>query len=160
MAVSRSALPLRERRAARAILLDPTDRVLLLRGRDPGRTDGPAWWFTPGGGIRAHEDPLAALRRECWEELGFVPEEILGPIEHRRYAFEFDRHWLVQETDYYWAPVPAFSPVPQQWSDLERRFILGWRWWPADSLAASAETIYPEDLPAMIVAAKARFRLR
>lgn len=134
----------------RVILLDRSGCVLLLRGRDPGVPDGPAWWFTPGGGIESGEDPLTALRRECWEELGHVPLDIRGPIAHRRYSFEFDRHRLVQETDYYWARQERFEPVPQQLSDLERSFLLGWRWWTAESLGASAEAIYPEDLSGLI----------
>ena len=143
-------LPRRERRAVRVILLDPEHRVLLLRGRDPATPDGPSWWFTPGGGIRAAEEPLTALRRECWEELGYVPARFTGPLAHRHYEFPFDQHWLVQETDYYAAVAPAFRPAAQHLSGLEQRFLLGWRWWPRTTLATTTETIYPEDLDALV----------
>ena len=135
----------------RALLLDPADQILLLRGRDPGVANPTTWWFTPGGGINPDEQPLAALRRECWEELGYVPEQFHGPIARRRYCFEFDKHWLVQDTEYFWARVPAFDPMPQHLSELEKRFLLGWRWWPQASLAATTEVIYPEDLTGLIV---------
>ena len=147
-------LPRRERSAVRAILLDPRQRVLLLRGRDPAAPDAAAWWFTPGGGVRAAEDAISALRRECWEELGYVPQHFAGPLAHRRYEFAFDEHWLIQETDYYAASVPFFRPAPQRLSDLERRFLLGWRWWPLELVAASDETIYPDDLLTVIGAAR------
>ena len=145
-----AGLPRRERHAVRVILLDPQDRVLLLRGRDPGVPDGPSWWFTPGGGIRPEEQPLPALRRECWEELGYVPDRLTGPLAHRRYEFPFDGHWLVQETDYYAAVAPAFRPAAQRLSGLERRFLLGWHWWPRAALSMTTETIYPEDLDSLI----------
>ncbi len=146
-------LPRRERSAVRAILLDPAQRVLLLRGRDPAAPQSAAWWFTPGGGRHAAEDPGTALRRECWEELGFVPDRFIGPLAHRRYEFPFDDHWLVQQTEYYAAAVPAFRPTPQALSELEQRVLLGWRWWPRSLLDRSAETIYPTDLADLIAAA-------
>ena len=146
-------LPRLERTAVRAILLDPDASVLLLLGRDPADPTGPSWWFTPGGGVDPGEPPIAALRRECWEEVGYVPEELHGPLAHRRYAFPFDQRWLVQETDYYWSRVPAFEPRPQQLTDIERRTILGWRWWRRGALAASGHTVYPEDLTELAEAA-------
>ena len=42
---------MRERLTARVVMLDPKDRVLLMQGRLPGRPDGPAFWFTIGGGV-------------------------------------------------------------------------------------------------------------
>lgn len=149
-------LPRRERHAVRVILLDPQSRVLLLRGRDPALSDGPSWWFTPGGGMRPNEQPLPALRRECWEELGHVPAAFTGPLAHRRYEFPFDGHWLVQETDYYAAVAPAFRPAAQRLSGLEQRFLLGWRWWPPAALSATTETIYPADLGYLIELALAQ----
>jgi 8-oxo-dGTP pyrophosphatase MutT (NUDIX family) len=147
-------LPRRERAAVRVILLDPQQRILLLRGQDPALPDSPAWWFTPGGGVRGGEDPLAALRRECWEELGFVPRRFTGPLAHRRYEFAFDDHWLVQDTDYYAAAVRPFRPAPQRLTSLEQRFLLGWRWWPLPKVAAADETIYPDDLADLAEAAR------
>lgn len=139
-------LPRRERRAARAVLLDPAGRVLLLRGRDPALPEAPSWWFTPGGGIRPGEEPLGALRRECWEELGLRLSAARGPLLSRVYEFPFDGAWLVQDTEYYAARVAPFRPAAQSLSEREARFILGWRWWSRAALTATSETIYPEDL--------------
>lgn len=145
-------LPRRQRRAVRAILIDPARRVLLLHGHDPGVQDADSWWFTPGGGVRFGEDPVDALRRECWEELGFVPDGIAGPIARRRHAFVFDGQWLDQDTHYYWARVPAFDPAPGRLTARERRFLLGWRWWDAGEFPGSPEQIYPEDLADLVKA--------
>ena len=147
-----AGLPRLQRRAARGVLLDPRGSVLLLHGRDPALIDGPTWWFTPGGGIHRGEDPVAALCRECWEELGFVPAQFAGPIAWRTDEFAFDGRWLMQESSFYWAAVPRFEAAPQQLTALERRFILGSRWWSMEDLRTTDETIYPTDLAALISA--------
>jgi double-stranded uracil-DNA glycosylase len=77
-----SGLPIR--RAVRAVVADPDDRVLLLRYG----SDRDAWWITPGGGIDPGESDEAALRRELREELGLDDVEV-GPL-----LFERERHFL------------------------------------------------------------------
>src|SRR5690606_28107491 len=51
------------RRAARVILLDDADRLLLVRGHDAGETSR-SWWFTVGGGLEPGEDVRAGALRE------------------------------------------------------------------------------------------------
>ncbi|GAA3741274.1 8-oxo-dGTP pyrophosphatase MutT (NUDIX family) [Spinactinospora alkalitolerans] len=58
----------RTRGAAIAVLRDARGRVLLVK---PTYKPG---WGLPGGVIEMGESPLAACRRECAEELGFVPK--------------------------------------------------------------------------------------
>jgi 8-oxo-dGTP pyrophosphatase MutT (NUDIX family) len=57
---------LRLRDAVRAVVLDPDERVLLVRFEFPN------WrgWATPGGGIDPGESDEAAIRRELAEETG------------------------------------------------------------------------------------------
>ncbi|GLU48446.1 NUDIX domain-containing protein [Nocardiopsis ansamitocini] len=57
----------RTRGAASALLRDDGGRVLVVK---PTYRPG---WGLPGGVIEMGESPLAACRRECVEELGFVP---------------------------------------------------------------------------------------
>ncbi len=76
------AMETMHRPAARVICLDASDRVLLLRWRDP--VDGTWLWEPPGGGIDPGETPLTAARRELVEETGLDPEAILErsvPVE-------------------------------------------------------------------------------
>src|SRR5215469_2972472 len=58
------------RRAARVILLDPADRVLLMRYDQPPPNG--QHWATPGGGAEDGEDYPAAALRELAEETGWT----------------------------------------------------------------------------------------
>ncbi|MDP9465373.1 MAG: NUDIX domain-containing protein, partial [Actinomycetota bacterium] len=70
---------LRIRQAVRALVIDPDQRVLLVRFEFPTATR----WALPGGGLEPGEDHLDALRRELEEELGLV-DAVIGPqIWHR-----------------------------------------------------------------------------
>ena len=70
---------LRIREAARALVLDPEDRVLLVRWELPGPDGLVHVWGTPGGGVEADEDFETALRREVAEELG-LDAVTIGPL--------------------------------------------------------------------------------
>jgi len=58
------------RPAVRALLVDESEQILLLRGTVP--TTGAPFWFAPGGGIEPGESAPAALGRELSEELGLI----------------------------------------------------------------------------------------
>ncbi|GAA4198820.1 hypothetical protein GCM10022220_00530 [Actinocatenispora rupis] len=66
------------RRSARILLVDDTDRVLLLRFRTPTSTG----WVTPGGGVEAGETLAQAAVRELREEIGLAttPADLGGPV--------------------------------------------------------------------------------
>jgi ADP-ribose pyrophosphatase YjhB (NUDIX family) len=56
------------RRAARAILIDDHDRLVLIKRMKPGQA---LYWTVPGGGVDDTDDSVeAALHRELAEELG------------------------------------------------------------------------------------------
>ena len=93
---------------------------------------------------------MTAAKRECWEELGFVPEVLHGPIGRHHTAFAFNGRWLIQDSAFFWARVTRFEPAPQELTPLEERFILGWRWWSPAELQTSDERIYPADLAELL----------
>ena len=70
------------RQAAAAILRNNGKVLLQLRDEDP-RIDHPGFWSFLGGGIKAGETPVEALRRELLDEIGVdVPVlEFLQTVE-------------------------------------------------------------------------------
>ena len=139
------------RKAARVLLLDPADRLLLLHGFDPLQ---PArqWWFTPGGGVEPGEDLRTAARREIAEETG-IAEVDLGPLIARRSAaFSFDGRSFEQDEWYYLGRTGTTETDASGQTELERRSTDGVRWWTAAELSATEETVHPEALAGLLAA--------
>lgn len=110
-----------EREAARVLLLDADDRVLLVaHAPEPGRTV----WTAPGGGLEPGEDHETAAHREVTEELGLAVD--LGPwVWSRAVTFAFRGIWLHQLERWYLARGeldPAGSPLDDVAVDEARWF--------------------------------------
>ncbi|MEY9839042.1 NUDIX hydrolase [Streptacidiphilus sp. EB103A] len=133
------------RRAARVLLLDPAERILLLHGFDP-LVPGRTWWFTPGGGVEGEEDLTDTARREVAEETG-ITDIALGPLVARRSsAFSFDGRSFDQDEWYYLARTGTTALDASGQTELELRTVDELRWWSLPELLATTETVYPEGL--------------
>jgi ADP-ribose pyrophosphatase YjhB (NUDIX family) len=105
------------RPAVRVMLLDPADRVLLVRWHFPDQPAdrGPRdVWGTPGGGIEAGESHPEAVLRELREETGLrLDPSDCGPcVAHRRHVIPFGGGYDGQEEWFYLVRVPALDPAP------------------------------------------------
>lgn len=142
---------LRIRRAVRAAILDPDDRILLVRFEFPTRTV----WATPGGGQEHGEDDEATLRRELHEELG-LRLDTLGPlIWTRTHVIPFiDGMWDGQRDLIYLLRVPTFTPAPAlSWEQLRAERVHEMRWWSLAELEAAGEhgvIFAPGRLPTLV----------
>ena len=137
------------RRAARVVLLDPSDRILLLHGFEPA-DPAVSWWFTPGGGVEAGESLEAAARREVAEETG-ITSVLLGPVLwDRTCAFAFDGRRWEQDEWYYLGRTEAIEVHSGGQTELERRSVAGLRWWTCEELLRSRETVYPTRLAGLL----------
>ena len=140
-----SGLPLR--RAVRALVLDPADRVLLVRFEWPDKTV----WAPPGGGIDPGETPEEAIVRELAEECGLRGFE-LGPLIWTRTHWHTDMGgWGGQEEQIYLVRTDAFEPAPE-WNDeqLAAEGIGGQRWFTRGELAEPGLIFAPRRLPALL----------
>lgn len=134
------------RYAARLLVIDPRERVLLFRGLDPAHPERGTWWFTPGGGVEDGEDAATAARRELQEETGIAVAEV-GPVVHRAEAdYEFDSVRYRQLEDYYLVRVRSAEVDIAGWTELEQRFLVEVRWWPRFELQRTKDIVFPANL--------------
>lgn len=133
------------REAVRALVLDPDDRILLVRFVAPS-SDG-SWWATPGGGLEG-ESIEEALRRELREEAGLVEFELGPAVWTRRHAFMWDGRELDQRETFLVVRAEAFEPQPSV--DLAAEFVHELRWWTLDEIERSSEVFAPRELAARL----------
>ena len=140
-----SAQPeLRIRRAVRAVLLDPADRVLLVRFDFPTAVV----WALPGGGIEPDEDPVDALRRELAEELGLVGVDVGPHVWSRLHVIPMlNGEWDGQTDQIHLVHTAAFTPAPQiGWERRNAEYVHELRWWTLDEVLASTGLFAPRRL--------------
>lgn len=124
------------RDAARVILLDGQDRVLLLRCGEPGNPR--RWWIAPGGGLDTDETHEQAARRELREETGLGDVD-LGPcVWHREHEFDWLGRRIRQRERFFVARVAHFSPSRAGHTQDELMYLDDHRWWSVAEIEAAA----------------------
>jgi 8-oxo-dGTP pyrophosphatase MutT (NUDIX family) len=139
------------RRAARVLVLDHTDRILLFLDSDLGLDPVPHWWITPGGGVDPGEEDVAAAVRELWEETGLrlAASDLIGPMAVRHVVHGYSDQVTHQDEVYFAVRVPAFTIDTSGHTEEERLTVAGVRWWTREDLTASPEDRWPRTLDAI-----------
>lgn len=134
------------REAVRAIVLDPDDRILLVRWVNEDH--GVDVWLTPGGGLDEGEDPDEGLRRELREEADLDTFEAGPLIWTRTHVFPWYGRTIEQRETFTLVRVPRFEARPTPEHAIEG--VRDIRWWTLEEIESSAETFAPRRLAALL----------
>jgi 8-oxo-dGTP pyrophosphatase MutT (NUDIX family) len=139
---------MRIRQTARVVLLDPEDRILLMRARASRGAE--AYWFTVGGEIEPGETLLEAAAREIVEETGFTDAD-LGPVPWRdEFVLAVRGEEVHFKQLYVVARTQGGAPSTAGWLAHEHELTDELRWWTIDEIAAAGQTIYPIGLSELL----------
>ena len=136
------------RTGIRALVVDPNERIVLVRFAFPARS----LWAAPGGGVEEGEDDTATLARELREELGL---ELAGPVGAcvwvRTHIFPMSR-WDGQTERFYLVRTPPFAIRPAlSAEELRDEGVTALRWWTLDELEAATDVDFaPRRLPTLL----------
>ena len=134
-----------ERHAARVLLLDAQDRVLLFHCKDPSAER--AFWITPGGGLEDGESHEEAAKRELFEETGLAGVAIGRCVWRRSHTFPWMGRVYRQHERFFLVRIPSHEVDIAMHTDEERVALTTHRWWTAEQIQqASIEYFAPRQL--------------
>lgn len=137
----------RVRRAARILLIDEADRLLLFRFTPPGRAP---FWCGAGGECDPGESFPDAARRELYEETGLDIDcgaEIA--VRSDEYLTLLGEP-IVSDEHFFRVRVPAFAIDTTRHTELERAMMSGHRWFTQAELANWHEDVFPDNILAIL----------
>ncbi|WP_284124811.1 NUDIX hydrolase [Parerythrobacter aestuarii] len=137
----------RIRRAARVIVLDPEDRVLLFRFV---LDDRPPFWVTTGGECDPGESFEEAARRELREETGFEADPGPQIAQQTPEFITVEGEPVRADERFFRVRVSETRIDTSGHTALEQRVMQEHRWFTPEELASWHEYIYPRDLAELI----------
>lgn len=141
---------MKHRPTARVLLVDPNDRIFLIKTHFDPELGLPPRWLTPGGGIDNGESVEQAAVRELFEETGLrIDLDELGELYWEtsgRWDWSDGIHYQTYVDSFFVLRVNDFELDDSAWTPEEHRDILEWRWWSVTELIASGESVGPHGL--------------
>lgn len=136
------------RLAARCLIVDPANRILLMRFEDRDRAA--RWWSTPGGGLEPGEKPEDAAHREVREETGLT-DFVVGPwIWTREHVFPSRGQLYRQQEKIFLIRSGFFEPTLAGLETLEAEMLRESRWWTQQELDDTSDELSPPNLAVLV----------
>lgn len=144
---------MRERKAARLLLISPSREVLLFKfTHKDGALAGRNYWATPGGGVEDGETFHAAAIRELREETGIEVNVVTVPVANRKFSMLLPSGETVLAVEQYFVVYAQSRSLSSAgWTLEETQVMADHHWWPAHELRSTEETVWPEGLVEMLV---------
>ena len=137
------------RNAARALVLSPQSRMLLMKFQFPWREAG--LWITPGGSLNPGETARDAAKRELREETGLQVSELGPEIWTREHDLSPQGRRILQRERYFLVRVDEFEPrAAELESGEEADWFRGFRWWPLDEVPDVSEDFAPRRIGQLV----------
>jgi 8-oxo-dGTP pyrophosphatase MutT (NUDIX family) len=136
------------RPAARVLLIDELDRVLLLRA-NVGSGDV---WITPGGALEPSETAEQAALRELREETSIESAELSPCVWTRVHRFKWGGRRYEQQERFFVARTENPTITLDGCGAEELAFLSEWRWWTAAEIEPSDSVFAPRTLAKILPA--------
>jgi 8-oxo-dGTP pyrophosphatase MutT (NUDIX family) len=134
------------RQAVRVLLIDPSDRLLLLWHSRPHDSDH---WAPPGGGVEAGESLQQAAARELVEEIGLTGIVLRRPVWTWQHRFSYNGVPVRQHETYYAVRLARAIRPSGAPTDLASDGISSARWWSVPELAHCRDEVWPTGLASL-----------
>ncbi|EFE3787448.1 NUDIX domain-containing protein [Enterobacter sp. D2] len=143
---------MRTRRAARLLIINNTNDVLLFRFTHcDDALAGRSYWATPGGGLEGHETFEQAAIRELYEETGITRDFIGNSIGSSTFEMLLPSGESVQAEERFFVVKITNTEISKEgWSQNEKNVIDRHHWWTETELKNTKETVYPLNILEMI----------
>jgi len=144
---------MRIRQSSRLLVLNENHQILLFQFTHTNDAlAGQSYWATVGGGLEEGETFEQAACRELYEELGVVRQNVGTHVATRNFEMMLpSAEVVISEERLFIAFIKNEEVNTANWSEHEKLVISKSHWWTFDELSQTNETVYPNNIPEILV---------